>query len=255
MAIEVCLAVRKVYHLAFRQTEGFIESFFDRIGCNIKVPCYTTLCRRSGNLPICLTGSSSKAITDIVVDSTGLKVYGEGEWKVRKHGAGKRRTWMKMHVAVDSDSQQVAAITLTANAVDDATEAASLLGQIKKVNSLSGDGAYGKDKVRRVLHAGGTRQIIPPQHNAVLDKKSRAHRKERDEAIRTIEATGRKEWKKQQGYHQRSKSETTMFRYKTIIGGSIAARKMENQKTEVTIGCKILNTMLSMGKPKSRLAA
>ncbi len=252
VAIELCLTIGKVYSLPLRQTEGFIDNFFEQCGWKLSVPSYTTLCRRSQGLPINLRSKSRRGVTYILADSTGLKVYGEGEWKVRKHGAGKHRTWMKLHIGIDSESQQIEAVTLTSNAVDDATEVEWLLGQIKKkVGSFTGDGAYDKDKVRKVLSKSGIRQVIPPQHNAVSDKEQRKHRIERDQAIKTIEAIGRKEWKEQQGYHQRSKAETVMFRYKTIIGGALAARIKEHQKTEVTIGCKILNIMMQTAKPKS----
>ena len=252
LAIETCLVFRKVYRLPLRQTEGFMKSLFVRAGILAAVPDYTTMCRRSNGLKVDLSASGKGRVTDIVVDSTGLKVYGEGEWKVRKHGAGKRRTWMKLHIALDSESQQIEAVTLTTNAVDDAAEVESLLGQIDKpVRSFRGDGAYDKDKVRKVLVKQNIIQVIPPQHNAVLDKKHRAHRAERDKAIKMIEEIGREDWKKSVKYHQRSKAETVMFRYKTIIGDDLSARKIEHQKTEVTVGCKILNIMLQMTKPES----
>jgi hypothetical protein len=255
VAIETCLVLRKVYHLALRQTEGFAISIFKLLGIALPVPNYTTLCRRSNGLTVNLS-SINGAVTDLVVDSTGLKVYGEGEWKVRKHGAGKHRTWMKLHIAADGQTQQIEAISLTTNAVDDATEVSGLLQQINKpVKRFMGDGAYDKNKVRKELHNKGIRQVIPPQHNAILDKQKRNHMTQRDEAITSIMEIGRTEWKVQQGYHQRSKSETVMFRYKTIIGDKLAARKTAHQKTEVAVGCKILNIMLQNTKPKSKKVA
>jgi hypothetical protein len=113
VAIELCLIVRKVYHLPLRQTEGFMNSFFEQKGLNLKAPDYTTLSKRSSGLPVQLSAAKKGRITDIVVDSSGLKVYGEGEWKVRKHGASKRRTWMKLHLAADETTQQIQAVTLT----------------------------------------------------------------------------------------------------------------------------------------------
>lgn len=255
ICIEMCLVLRKVYHLALRQTQGFAQSIFELMGIELPVPDYSTLSRRSNGLGVKLS-AAGKAVTDIVVDSTGLKVYGEGEWKVRKHGAGKHRTWMKLHIAACGATQQIEAFTLTTNAVDDASEVEGLLAQIEKpVRSLCGDGAYDKDKVRKQLAQKGVRQLIPPQHNAVVDKKKRSHRFQRDEAIREIAASGRAEWKVKQGYHERSKVETVMFRYKTILGGSLTARKFQNQKTEVAVGCKILNIMLQIAKPESRKVA
>jgi hypothetical protein len=252
IAIELCLVVRKVYHLPLRQTEGFMNSFFKQSRLSLKAPDYTTLSKRSNGLPVELSATNKSGITDIVVDSTGLKVYGEGEWKVRKYGAGKHRTWMKLHLAVDETTQQIQAITLTTNAVDDATEVNALIRQIQTpVRSFKADGAYDKHKVRKELYKEGIQQVIPPQHNAVVSKKSRLHLQERDKAIETIAIIGRDEWKKQSCYHQRSKAETAMFRYKTIVGNNLSARKVQNQQTEVRIGCKILNIALQMAKPKS----
>jgi len=251
-AIELCLTIRKIYHLPLRQTEGFMKSFVEQAGLNLEIPDYTTLSKRSNGLPVNLTAAGNGLITDIVVDSTGLKVYGEGEWKVRKHGAGKHRTWMKLHVAADEASQQIQAVTLTTNAVDDATEVNALLEQIQPaVNSFKGDGAYDKHKVREQLYGRHIKQVIPPQHNAVISKKKPEYLQQRDEAIEAIALTGRDEWKKQNGYHQRSKVETVMFRYKTIIGNNLSARKTANQQTEVRIGCKILNITLQTVKPLS----
>ena len=252
LAIEVCLLVRKVYHLPLRQTEGFMNSFFDQIGLTLSVPDYTTICRRSDTLTVDLSVTNNGDITDIVVDSTGLKVFGEGEWKVRKHGTGKHRTWMKMHLAVDETTQQIQAVTLTSNAVDDATEVPALLHQIpQKVRSFKADGGYDKVKVRKELYEKNIQQVIPPQHNAVTSKEELLHLQQRDKSIQTIAAIGRAEWKKRENYHQRSKSETAMFRYKTIIGNTLSARKIENQQTEVRIGCKILNLALQINKPKA----
>ena len=251
LAIETCLVLRKVYHLPLRQTEGFVKSILELLNVQVPVPCYTTLCRRSNGLVVNLAASKG-AITDVVADSTGLKVYGEGEWKVRKHGAGKHRTWMKLHIAANGQTQQIEAITLTSNAVDDATEVEALMSQINKpVKRFMGDGAYDKEKVRKQLCKDHIRQVIPPQHNAVTDKKKRLHMAQRDEAIEVIKAIGRKEWKIKEGYHHRSKAETAMFRYKTIIGDKLAARKTAHQKTEVAVGCKILNIMLQTTKPRS----
>jgi IS5 family transposase len=252
LAIELCLTLRKVYNLPLRQTEGFISSIFAQSGMVVSVPDYSTLCRRSGNLKVDIRSSSAERITDIVVDSTGLKVYGEGEWKVRRYGAGKHRTWMKLHIAADGSSQQIEALSLTPNSVDDSSAAEGLMKQVNKpVKKFIGDGGYDRDKVRKMLYKRKIKQVIPPQHNARIDKKQRAFRKQRDRTIQTISAVGKDVWKKQQGYHERSKAETVMFRYKTIIGGYLRSRKLGHQQTEAAIGCKILNIMLQIAKPKS----
>lgn len=262
LAIEVCLSVRKVYHLGYRQTQGFVESFFRCLAVELPVPCYTQLCRRSATLPIGLKTKKHKTITDLVVDATGLKVYGEGEWKVRKHGWGKHRTWRKLHVALDAERQEVQAVELSNNAVDDAEMAVKLMGQIQgEVNSFTGDGAYDKTKLRKCLFEKATAQgadilqCIPPRQGAVLDRKDRGYLQQRDEDIKAMRRLGRKQWKVLTGYHQRSKAETFMFRYKVILGGTLQARQTAQQQTEVQVGCKILNRMLELAKPKSEKVA
>ena len=254
LAILTCLSVRKVYHLALRQCEGFVESFFERLNINISVPDYTTLCRRASDLEVDLHRLSGKDVTDIAVDSTGLKVYGEGEWKVRKHGWSKHRTWMKLHLAVDVNTQQIEATILTDNTVDDAQVVKDIVKEIsknKEVKSFRGDGAYDKKKVREPLCKQGIPEIIPPQHNAVKSKGNKQWAQQRDEAINVINLSSRKEWKEGIGYHKRSLAETAMFRYKTIIGGSLQSREVKNQKTEVKIGSMILNEMIKLTKPVS----
>lgn len=251
-AIVLCLTVRKVYHLGLRQTQGFMENLFRLMKLDVAVPDFSIMSRRGKALSVDLSAVSGKGVTDVAVDSTGLKVYGEGEWKVRKHGAGKHRTWMKLHIAIDETTQQIEAVTLTSNSVDDASEVNNLLCQITKpVKTFKGDGAYDKKKVRKTLYQRKIEQIIPPQHNAVISDGALDFWQQRDKTIKAIAETSRTKWKQQSGYHQRSKAETTMFRYKTILGSSLAARNKENQITEVKIGCRILNIALQIAKPES----
>lgn len=253
LAITTCLTIRKVFHLGLRQCEGFISGLFSMLRINLAVPDYTVLCRRAARLSINLSPllDKSNCPIDIVVDSTGLKVYGEGEWKVRKHGAGKHRTWMKLHLVIDASSQQIKACELTTNAVDDASAVEDLLADMgTDIRSFTGDGAYDKTKVRQVLPI-EVKQIIPPQHNAVKSKGTKSYLTYRDEAIENISEVGRKQWKIDIGYHKRSLVETTMFRYKTIIGAGLQARIPKNQEAEAKISCSIINAMLQLAKPNS----
>lgn len=262
LAIECCLTLRGIYHLPLRQTEGFVISVFGLMHLALPIPDYSTLCRREGALSVELQTQSGGPITDVVVDSTGLKVYGEGEWKVRKFGWGKHRTWMKLHLSLDASSQQAWAVALTTNSVDDGCEVESLLAPVTlPIGSLTGDGAYDKDKVRRLLDQRALSQgedilqLMGLQKNAVSDIQGRAYMAQRDEDIAMIEQVGKEEWKVLSGYHRRSKAETFMFRYKTILGDRLRARKFENQQTEVRLGAKILNLMLQTAKPQSERVA
>jgi Transposase DDE domain len=253
-AVETALIVKKVFNLALRQTQGFLDSVLGLLGTGLKSPDYSVICRRQAALKSVLEKFPNGGKIDLVFDSTGLKVYGEGEWKVRKHGASKRRTWRKLHVAVDPTTTEVHAVTLTENGVHDCEEVEPLLAQVTaEVGNALGDGAYDKHKAYRALEKRGIRPKIPPQHNALLSKQAKrgGEPKPRDMAIQGCAEMGRKEWKQSVGYHQRSKVETFMYRYKKTFGDQLKARKIANQATEVRIACKALNKMAAAGMPIS----
>jgi hypothetical protein len=255
-AIELCLLIRQVYHLALRQTEGFMESLFACLSIELPIPDYSTICRHSARLPIDLKTKTGRPLHDVVLDSTGLKAYGEGEWKVRMYGYCKHRQWRKLHVALEAQSQQVQAVVLSENSLTDAMAVAPLLEQIPAcINSVTADGAYDKRRVRRLLHQRGLQQgaevlpILSLKHNAVYDKTGSVYLKSRDEDLRAIKCLGREAWKITTNYHQRSKCETFMMRYKTIIGGKLKARTLPHQQSEALVSCKALNRMLELAKP------
>jgi hypothetical protein len=253
-AINFCLTVRYMYKLPYRANRGFIGSLFSSLQLSLPIPSISQLCKRSKQLSID-SMVSRKKITDIAIDSTGLKVYGEGEWKVRKHGAGKHRTWMKLHVAIDIETQEIEGMELTSNSVDDATCAGTIITSIESgggsIRSLRGDGGYDREKVRKVAYEKNIQQIIPPQSNAVLDKDAKEWMQERNQAIVRLKGMSRKDWKVEVGYHKRSLAETVMFRYKTIHGAELKSRNLENQKTEVKIKCNLLNVFINLAKPDS----
>jgi hypothetical protein len=254
LAIETCLIIKQVFHLKLRQTEGFVNSLFEIMGIEKKAPDYSTLSRRAGSLQIELKTTRQTGNIDIVVDSTGLKVYGEGEWKVRRYGWSKHRTWRKLHIGINGETQEVIAEELTENSTSDAEVIEDLLNKVDgKINSFRGDGGYDKKNVRKELRKRKIKEIIPPQENAVESRNPIL--KERNKAIKCINKIGRKEWKKQIKYHKRSLVEVAMFRYKTIIGDKINARKFKNEKTEVRINCSILNVMTNLGMPISKKVA
>lgn len=197
--------------------------------------------------------SSGKKV-DLALDSTGLKVFGEGEWKVRKHGASKRRTWRKLHIGIDVATQEIVCVALTTNAEDDATVAARILkDKTNHLNSFRGDGAYDDFKLRELLGA-GVPQIIPPPKDAVVHPGSKrkpvpAYLQQRNEAVTFINNHDPKAWKIKEGYHRRSLNEVAMFRYKTTFSHQLKARNIEQQKTEVVLKCRILNTFRQQGLP------
>jgi len=152
VAIMCGLTLRSIYHLTLRATEGFVTSLIELLKLPLKMPDYTTLCKRQKTLKLELTKSCRTGPVHIVVDSTGLKVFGEGEWKVRQHGYSKRRAWRKLHIALDESNQEVMGLVLTTNDVADSEVVTDLLEQISElINQFIGDGAYDKRSVYQAL--------------------------------------------------------------------------------------------------------
>lgn len=255
VAIETALTVRVVLHLPLRATEGFLRSVFRRSGIALPVPDATTLSRRGACLTVRLPKRRKKGEkTIVVVDSTGVKVYGEGEWKVRQHGKGKRRTWKKIHVAVDEDGE-IRAVDVTGNDTHDAEVAPKLLAQEGgPITTLIGDGAYDREPVYGACAARGiARILVPPRKDAKIrvHGNTRGAPHPRDENLRAIRARGRARWKTASGYHVRSLIESTMFRWKTILGDRVRSRAWARQVTELTLGAVVLNRMFALGMPES----
>jgi hypothetical protein len=254
--IQCCLLLKINYRLRLRQSTGFLASLFLLMGkAHFIVPDYTTLCRRQKSLPVEIQKRlESGENLEIAIDSTGLKVYGEGEWKVRKHGWSKHRTWRKLHVCIDLVSQEILSVELTGNEEDDACAGSRMLeGKTDNIRSFHGDGAYDKFGFREVLGS-GIEQIIPPPKNAVIQKAKGKkplpdYLIQRNRAVEYINKNGSKSWKEQNGYHRRSLNEVVMFRYKTIFGGELDARTLKNQKTEVKLKCLTLNKFIGIGMP------
>ena len=258
VAIQTALTLRLIYHLPLRQTEGFVASILVLMGLAIRVPDHTTLSRRQADLTVDWPLQPTDQPRHLVVDATGLKVYGEGEWKVRQHGFNKRRTWRKLHLGVDAATGEIVAQTLTTNSQDDAGQVEPLLDQIEApIAAVGGDGAYDRRKVFEALAAPDRgppmRPIIPPRKDAKIEQHGnrKAEPLPRDETIRTIRKRGRRTWKKTSGYHRRSLVETQIGRYKQLLGDTLRARTLPHQQTETRVGCAVLNRMRALAKPES----
>jgi len=256
--LQCCLMLGQVYHQPLRQTTGLVSSVLTLLGYkDYAVPDYTTLCRRQGCLPVEVGQAlTSNRKLDLALDSTGLKVYGEGEWKVRKHGVSKRRTWRKLHIGIDVTTQEIVGVELTTNSEDDAAVAGKMLqGKTARLSSFRGDGAYDDFAFREILGS-SVRQIIPPPKDAVVhpgtkNQPVKAYLQQRNEAVEYLQGQDRKTWKIKQGYHRRSLNEVAMFRYKTTFTHQLKARKIAQQKTEVELKCKILNRYRQLGMPQA----
>ena len=253
--IELALTIRTLFHLPLRATQGFLEGLILILGLNLQVAHYSRLSRRAGTLNIQLNTlqRAGKHPTDLVIDSTGLKIYGEGEWKVRTHGKQKRRVWRKYHVSVNPETHEVTAMELTGSNVHDCTVLPALLSSQKDVGHVYADGAYSfKQGFDAIAKCGGTPSIPIRSGTSVVRKNSSPGELLRNGLVEDIrKAGGRLAWKKTSGHHRRSLVETHMFRLKTILGGKLRGRKFANQQTEAKIMANILNTMAQLGMPKS----
>lgn len=263
LAIESCLRLRLVYSLALRQCQGFVASLFALLGVSLPVPDYSTLSRRQGSLEVSLCARKKKKEGDeeeevhVVLDSTGLKVYGPGEWAQKKHGEKRRRTWRKLHLAVDPKTGEITATRLGENKEHDSAQAAPLLEETQdnrgRVDRVGGDGAYDKWRCYDAVAAHGATPVIPPQKNAKIRQHGNATAAPlpRDEAIRFIREHGRARWKREHGYHLRSVAEAVIGRFKGSIGRTLRSRELKNQQSEARLGSQILNRMAALGMPHS----
>ena len=258
-AIEVMLTIKEVFHLTNRGVEGFVRSLFQMMKLDLPVPDHSTLSKRGKTLKVRLPKKTSGSM-NLVLDSTGMKICGEGEWKVRKHGYSKHRTWRKLHLGANPDNGEIQTVILTENSISDDAVVRKMLEQIEQtLLSCAADGAYDKHKVYDALnaHSPAVDILIPPRKNARIWQhgNSKEERLKRDDNLRYIRKHGRRQWKEDSGYHMRSLAETIMFRLKIIFGDKLSARLLETQSTQALIRCLALNKMTQLGMPESYLVA
>jgi transposase len=247
-AITCALLLREAYHLPLRSTQGLVSSVLRLMRAELSSPHYSTLSRRARSLELFL--AAPKKIRHLVIDSTGLKVYGEGEWKVRSHGKDKRRTWLKLHIAMDAATHQLTASSITDKESLDRNALAGLLEQTEGlIERVCADGAYDFEQCYKAIKKREAKALIPPRSDAVIRGKSPFE--QRDENLRGIRKLGRKGWKRKSTYHRRSLVETAFFRLKTIFSERLRSRRTETQKTEAMTRCVAMNRMTTLGMPQS----
>jgi Transposase DDE domain len=248
-AILTAHTIRYVYNLPLRALEGFLNSLFSILKVDIDSPCYTQICRRAKGIFLPLQLKNRRRVTDIVFDTSGLKVYGEGEWKVRTHGTTKRRKWRKIHLGICPETQEILLSELTDNNGSDIDVTIKLLKNTTlQINNVYGDGLYDAERIYKTLWELGAKPLIPLKKNVIYKQPSKPWLKYRDDQIDIIKGFGGDEiarslWKKLTGYHRRSLVETAFSRWKKILGSSLRSRNMVNQTFESKIKCKILNKM------------
>jgi hypothetical protein len=215
MAIKTGLMLRRTFHLPMRQTEGFMTSIFALLGVTVSAPDHSTLSRRAAALPSVSLGRMPEGPLHVLIDSTGLKVYGAGEWLQEKHGGRARRSWRKLHLAVDASSSMIVAQTLTEKEIGDPSQVGPLLERVRGgIDQVTADGAYDGAPTYQTMaeHGADIRIVIPPHATAVLSDDAGFNPSQRDRHIEMIEAKGRLKWQKASAYGRRSLVETTMGR-------------------------------------------
>ena len=232
--------LKVVYGLPLRATQGLLISVRDLLGVALPVPDYTTLSRRLQTLSVSLPRQASGQPLHLVIDSTGIKLYGDGEWHARRHGPSKRRTWRKLYLGVDEATGELAAAAVSTNEGGDSELLPDVLDAVDDaITQVSGDGAYDSHRC----------------YDAIADRGANgddnAPWSARDENIRLINQHGRARWKAVSNYHRRSLAETAMFRMKALFGGAVRARQFDAQSSELFIRCAALNRMTHLGMPDS----
>ena len=208
LAIETSLILRTVFHQPLRQTEGLVGSLLELMGLDLPVPDHTTLSRRSRTLAVAPQAASGPV--HLLVDSTGVKLSGPGEWLIEKHGTQRRRAWRKLHLGIDAKTGTIVASTLTSKEVDDAAELGPLLDQIDEpLAAVIADGAYDQDSVYDAVaeHSAEAMVVVPPRATAVLSASAETNPTQRDRHIQVIAEHGRMGWQKTSGYNARAGAE------------------------------------------------
>ena len=250
-AIQSCLTMKVLFGMALRQATGFVGSLLRLVGLDWSVPDFSTLSRRQKTLAVNIPYRGSKGPLHLLIDSTGIKVEGEGEWHARKHGGPKRRVWRKIHLGIDEETLEIRAVEITGSHIGDAPVLPDLLDQIpegQEIGSVTADGAYDTRKCQDAIADRGAHAVILPRKNAKPWKTVTAGAAARNEALRASKYLGRALWRRWSGYHRRSRVETKMHCVK-LLGQRLMARDFDRQVAELQIRIAVLNGYTALGIP------
>ena len=256
-AIQTCLTMKVLFGLPLRQTTGFVESLLRLAGLDWAVPDYSTLCRRQKTLKVSLPYRGVGGPLNLLIDSTGIKAEGEGQWNARKHGGPKRRIWRKIHIGIDEETLEVRSAEVTTSNVGDAPMLPELQNQIppdQGIGSVTADGAYDTRKCHDAIAARNVHAVIPPRKNAKPWKPMSAGATARNEAVRASRYLGKALWQRLSGYHRRSRVESKMHCVK-LMGQSLMVRDFDRQVAEIRIRIAVLNRYTALGIPVTEPAA
>ncbi|UWR91074.1 IS5 family transposase [Phaeobacter inhibens] len=250
-AIQTCLTMKVLFGMPLRQTTGFVQSLLKLIGLDWVVPDFSTLCRRQRTLNVAIPYRGGAGPLNLLIDSTGIKAEGEGEWNARKHGGSKRRIWRKIHIGIDEETLEVRAVEVTGSNIGDAPILPELLDQIaadEQIGSVTADGAYDTRKCHEAIAARGAAAVIPPRKNAKPWNPTSPGAVARNKALRASKYLGRAIWRRWSGYHRRSRVESKMSCIK-LLGHSLMARDFDRQVAELQVRIAVLNGYTALGIP------
>jgi IS5 family transposase len=251
LSIQTVLTLKVLFKLPFRAAQGLAMDLLKILGLDLTCPHYSTLSRRAKTLQIDLGVRKTEGPIHLLVDSTGVKVAGEGEWKTRQWKAEYHRTWIKLHLGLDRNSGQIMAAVVTDAKGGDPDHFPDVLDAVEgDIEKVGADGIYDSiDNFRRIAERGAT-PIIPARINAAIRPEPEAAA--RNAVVAEMDRlwddeTGDARWKVESGYHARSRIESEMFRYKQVIGDSVSTKNLASQTVEVLLGCRILNQFRELG--------
>jgi len=256
-AIQTCLMLKVLFGLPLRQTTGLVASLLRLAKLDWRVPDFSTLCRRASGLSVTVPYRPSTGALHLLIDSTGIKVAGEGEWSTRKHGASRPRSWRKVHLGIDAETLEIRAIEITGSRVGDAPMLPELLAQIppeETIGTVTADGAYDTRGCHSAIAARQATAVIPTRRNGRPWQETTPGAQARNDILRATRRLGRSIWRTWSGYHRRSRIEAKMRCFK-LLGERLMAHTFERQTTELHIRAALLNRFTRLGTPETQRVA
>jgi hypothetical protein len=254
IAMETARTFRLLFRLPLRHTEGFLHALLTLMDLPLPCPDHTTLSRRNATVAIRQqTDQASQGAVALIVDRSGLQVYGQGEWHSQKHGEQPHKRWKKLHIGVDTQGWIVAS-TVTESHAPDPSQVPALLSQVDhRIDRFVGDGIFDQAPVYTAVehHSPGARVIIPPRKEAVVSPTATTAPTQRDQHLLAIEREGRCAWKRTSGYDVQAYAENVFARFKRTFGDRLGAKRDASQEREASLACQLRNRMRELGRPQS----
>ncbi|WP_172329873.1 IS5 family transposase [Mangrovicoccus sp. HB161399] len=256
-AIQFCLMVKVLFGLPLRQTTGMVASILEMAGLDWPVPDFSTLSRRQKTIAVQLSSRRAPGPLNLLMDSTGIKFLGDGEWLARKHGTHRRRQYRKIHLAMDTATGYIRAVEFTSSREGDSPVLPDLLDQNpegEEIGTVTGDGAFDTRRCHAAILARGGTAVIPIRRNGRLWKQDCPAAMARNEILGATRRLGRTIWKRWSGYHVRSRIEAGMRNLKSF-GRRIASRDPDRQTAEIHIRVALMNRFNALGTAESERVA